>query len=158
LHASVPMAATAATVAVALAIPVVWGGLQGAGLFLALAAAQVFFAASRLGSGLAIGFAGGGAGYVMLGVAATTALSVAVSLVPLRGLLRSARAAGARRRLATRANAAAAVGLTVLMALPTADLLVAKLAFRPHLAGVYAAASVGARVLLLVPIGVTTVL
>ena len=43
-------------------------------------------------------------------------------------------------------------------ALATSDLLVAKLAFPSGQAGDYAAASVGARVLLLIPIAVTTVL
>src|SRR5207248_6466603 len=79
--------------------------------------------------------------------------------LPLRELLSAARAAAhPRRRLATLPNAAAAVALTTLTALTMVDLLVAKLAFPSHLAGAYAAGSVGARVLLLVPIGVTTVL
>ena len=151
--------ATAATVAIALAIPVVWGGLQGAGRFRDLAAATLLFAGSRLAAGLAIGAAGGGVGVIMLGVAGATAVTTVVSLLPLRSLL--ARAAGAglpRRRLATLPNAAAAVGLTALTALATSDLLVAKLAFPSAKAGDYAAASVGARVLLLIPIAVTTVL
>src|SRR4029077_17279269 len=63
-----------------------------------------------------------------------------------------------RRRLATLPNAAAAVGLTALTALAPMDLLVAKLSFSSGEAGDYAAASVGARVLLLLPIAVTTVL
>ena len=104
-----------------------------------------------------IGLAGGDTGEVMLGVAAATAASVALSLVPLRSLL--ATAAGAmRRRLATRWNAGAAAGLTASMALATDDLLVAKLSFRSHQAGVYAAASVGSRVLLLTGIAVVTAL
>jgi O-antigen/teichoic acid export membrane protein len=95
----------------------------------------------------------------MVGVAAATALTAALSLLPLRGLL--ARAVGTdlpRLRLATLPNAGAAVGLTALTALATSDLLVAKLAFPSGQAGDYAAASVGARVLLLIPIAVTTVL
>jgi O-antigen/teichoic acid export membrane protein len=151
--------ATAATVAIALVIPVVWGGLQGAGRFRDLAVATLLFAGTRLAAGLAIGAAGGGVGAVMLGVAGATALTALVSLLPLRGLL--ALTGGAqrpRRRLATLPNAAAAVGLTALTALATSDLLVAKLAFASNRAGDYAAASVGARVLLLIPIAVTTVL
>jgi len=151
--------ATAATVAIALAVPVLWGGLQGAGRFRDLSLATLLFAGTRLAAGLAIGAAGGGVGAVMLGVAGATALTAAASVVPLRGLL--ARTAGARlprRRLATLPNVAAAVGLTALTALATSDLLVAKLAFPSTRAGDYAAASVGARVLLLIPIAVTTVL
>src|SRR5581483_6145601 len=63
-----------------------------------------------------------------------------------------------RHRLATLPNAAAATGLTTLTALASSDLLVAKLSFAGGRAGDYAAASVGARVLLLIPIAVTTVL
>jgi O-antigen/teichoic acid export membrane protein len=147
--------ATAATVGAALAIPAAWGGLQGAHRFRALAFAHLGFAGTRLGAGLAIGLAGGDAAEVMGGVAAATALTLLASLVPLRRLWR---AATARHRVATLPNAAAAVGLTVLTALTSVDLIVAKLAFDDHTAAAYAAASVGARVLLLVPIGVTTVL
>ena len=90
----------------------------------------------------------------MVGVAAATALGLAVSLLPLRGLWEAARSLpSSRRRLATLPNASAAVGLTLLLALPSFDLLVAKLAFTSHRAGVYAAASIGARGLLLVPMG-----
>jgi O-antigen/teichoic acid export membrane protein len=151
--------ATAATVAIALVIPVVWGGLQGAHRFRNLAAATLLFAGSRLAAGLVIGVAGGGVGAVMLGVAGATALTAVLSLLPLRGLLgHSAAAAPARLRLATLPNAGAAVGLTTLTVLATIDLIVAKLSFPSGRAGDYAAASVGARVLLLIPIAVTTVL
>jgi len=150
--------ATATTVAVALTIPVVWGGLQGAGRFRELSLATLLFAGTRLAAGLAIGAAGGSVGAVMLGVAGATALTALVSLVPLRGLLAAGASRLPRRRLATLPNAAAAVGLTALTALATSDLLVAKLAFASGRAGDYAAASVGARVLLLIPIAVTTVL
>ena len=153
------IAATAATVAIALVIPVAWGGLQGAHRFRDLAGATLLFAGSRLAAGLVIGAAGGGVGAVMLGVAGATALTAALSLLPLRGLLvRTAGAAPSRLRLATLPNAGAAAGLTTLTVLATSDLLVAKLAFPSGRAGDYAAASVGARVMLLIPIAVTTVL
>jgi O-antigen/teichoic acid export membrane protein len=153
------VAATAATVAIALAIPVVWGGLQGSGRFLTLSGAYLAFTGTRLVAGLAIGLAGGGVGAVMLGVAAATALTVLASVLPLRGLLAAAEGATVRARsLATRPNAGAAIALTALMALTTCDLLVAALAFGPDEGGDYAAASVGARVLLLIPVAVTTVL
>lgn len=157
LDRPLPVAATAATVAIALAIPVVWGGLQGAGRFGALSAAHLCFAGTRLAAGVAIGLAGGGVGAVMLGVAGATALTAAATLLPLASLLRSAGAAPAVP-LATRPNAGAAVGLTALAALTSSDLVAAKLAFVGSVAGGYAAASVGARVLLLIPIAVTTVL
>jgi O-antigen/teichoic acid export membrane protein len=149
--------ATAATISAALVIPAVWGGLQGARLFVVLGIAHLTFAATRLGAGLGIGLAGGDAAAVMGGVAGATAVTLVLTLLPLRGLWRAA-ARSRARRLATLPNAAAATGLTLLTALASVDVLVAKLAFPPATAGAYGVASVGARVLLLVPIGVTTVL
>jgi len=149
--------ATAATISAALVIPAVWGGLQGARLFVVLGIAHLTFAATRLGAGVGIGLAGGDAAAVMGGVAAATAVTLVLTLLPLRDLWRAAARSGARR-LATLPNAAAATGLTLLTALATVDVLVAKLAFPPATAGAYGVASVGARVLLLLPIGVTTVL
>lgn len=149
--------ATAATISGALVIPAVWGGLQGARLFIVLGLAHLTFAGTRLAAGLGIGLAGGGAAAVMGGVAGATVLTLAVTLLPLRELWRGAVRSGARR-LATLPNAAAATGLTVLTALASVDVLVAKLAFPSATAGAYGVASVGARVLLLVPIGVITVL
>lgn len=149
--------ATAATVAIALAIPVVWGGLQGGGRFVALSGAHVCFAGTRLVAGVAIGLAGGGVGAVMLGLAGATALTVVVTALPLRGLLGPA-AETTRRPLATGPNAEAAISLTALWALMYSDFLVAALALPDGEAGDWAAASVGAHVLLLVAIAVTTVL
>jgi O-antigen/teichoic acid export membrane protein len=149
--------ATAATISGALVIPAVWGGLQGARLFIVLGLAHLTFAGTRLAAGLGIGLAGGGAAAVMGGVAGATVLTLAVTMLPLRELWRGAVRSGGRR-LATLPNAAAATGLTVLTALASVDVLVAKLAFPSATAGAYGVASVGARVLLLVPIGVITVL
>jgi O-antigen/teichoic acid export membrane protein len=148
--------ATALTIAFALSIPVLWGGLQGAARFSALSGAHVFLAGSRLAAGLAIGLAGGGVGAVMLGIAAATAITVLVSVLPLRGMLPPGRAR--REELFTRANAGAALGLTALWALMYSDLLVARVAFSGDEAGAYAAAAVASKVLLLVPIAATTVL
>jgi O-antigen/teichoic acid export membrane protein len=149
--------ATAATISGALVIPAVWGGLQGARLFIVLGLAHLTFAGTRLAAGLGIGLAGGGAAAVMGGVAGATVLTLAVTMLPLRELWRGAVRSGGRR-LATLPNAAAATGLTVLTALASVDVLVAKLAFPSATAAAYGVASVGARVLLLVPIGVITVL
>jgi O-antigen/teichoic acid export membrane protein len=148
--------ATALTIAFALSIPVLWGGLQGAGRFFVLSGAHVFLAGSRLAAGLAIGLAGGGVGAVMLGIAAATAITVLVSVLPLRAMLPPGRAR--REELFTRANAGAALGLTALWALMYSDLLVARVAFSGDEAGAYAAAAVASKVLLLVPIAATTVL
>jgi O-antigen/teichoic acid export membrane protein len=149
--------ATAGTISAALVIPAVWGGLQGARLFLFLGLAHLTFAGTRLGAGLGIGLAGGGAAAVMGGVAGATAVTLGRTLLPRRDFWREAPRSGARR-LATLPNAAAATGLTLLTALASVDVLVANLAFSSSTSAAYAVASVGARVLLLVPIGVTTVL
>jgi O-antigen/teichoic acid export membrane protein len=156
---SLALGATVATIALALVVPVAWGGLQGSERFRELSASTVLYAGARLAAGVAIGLAGGGVGAVMIGVAAATALTGFFSFFSLCGLLGETHgAARASHRLATRPNAGAAVGLTALMALATSDLLVARLSFSGGTAGDYAAASVGARVLLLVPVAVTTVL
>ncbi len=76
--------ATVLTIAAALAIPVVWGGLQGAGRFAELSGAHVLFAATRLATGLAIALAGGSVGAVMIGVAAATMLTLGLSALPIR--------------------------------------------------------------------------
>ena len=60
--------ATVITIAAALGIPVVWGGLQGAGRFYSLSVAHVLFAGTRLAAGLVIALAGGSVGAVMVGV------------------------------------------------------------------------------------------
>jgi len=157
LDDALAVGATAATIAVALAIPVVWGGLQGAGRFTALSGAHVLYAGTRVAVGLAIGLASGSVAAVMLGLAGATALTVIVTALPLRSLLATAEPVR-RRSLATRPNAGAALGLTALWALMYSDLLVARLAFSGDEAGAYAAAAVASRVLLLVPIAATTVL
>jgi O-antigen/teichoic acid export membrane protein len=149
--------ATVLTVAAALAIPVVWGGLQGAGRFAELSGAHVLFAGTRLAAGLAIALAGGSVGAVMIGVAGATMLTLLLSALPIRSLFEAGRGA-ARQPLATRANLGAALGLTSLWALAYSDLLVARLAFSGDEAGAYAAAAVASKVLLLVPIAATTVL
>jgi O-antigen/teichoic acid export membrane protein len=149
--------ATVITIAAALGIPVVWGGLQGAGRFYSLSGAHLLFAGARLAAGLAIALAGGSVGAVMVGVAAATMLTLFFTALPIRSLFEAGRGA-ARQALATRANAGAALGLTALWALMYSDLLAARLAFSGDEAGAYAAAAVASKVLLLVPIAATTVL
>ena len=121
--------ATAVTIAGALVIPAVWGGLLGARLFLVYGVAQLTFAGTRFAAGLGIGLAGGGAAAVMAGVAAATVLTLVLTALPQRDLLAGGGRARRAGRLATLPNAAAATGLTVLMALATIDVLVAKLSF-----------------------------
>src|SRR4029079_15659263 len=87
--------ATAATISAALVIPAVWGGLQGARLFVTLGLAHLTFAGTRFAVGLGIGLGGGGAAAVMGGLAAATVLTPAVTFLPLRDLWRDAVRSGA---------------------------------------------------------------
>jgi O-antigen/teichoic acid export membrane protein len=156
-HRALPVVLTGAAIALGLGLPVAWAGLWGEGRFAALGVVQIAFAAVRLAAAHAVALAGGGAAAVMAGVAGATAAMFIASLVPIRSIL-AAGARGLRVRFASRSAAASAAALTVFTVLTSLDLLVGVASFPAHRAGQYAAASVGARVLLLVPIGVTTVL
>jgi O-antigen/teichoic acid export membrane protein len=152
-----PVLATAAALAASLAMPPVWGALQGAERFGALGLSQLGWAALRLAAAAGLGLAGAGAAGALAGVALGTATAALLSAAPLRGLWRASRDA-VSARLLTRYLGAAGIGFALFAALTSADLLAARLAFSPATAGAYAAASVGARTLLLVPTAVTTVL
>jgi O-antigen/teichoic acid export membrane protein len=154
-----PVVATAVALAASVALPISWGGLQGADRFVALGALQLGYSAIRLGAGLALAAAGAGVAGVMFGVAVAAVFTAVVSFVTLGELWRAGRALPLRGGIvATRYAGGAAIGLTMFVALTSVDLLVARTAFPPHVRGAYAAASVGARTLLLLPIAVTTVL
>lgn len=153
-----PVVATLLTVLASAVVPATWGALQGQQRFLALGLSQVAIAGLRLSVGVAIAAAGGGAGAVMLGIAGATFATFLLSALPLRSLLASGGGSIPVRRLARGYGVGAAAGLTLFAALTTADLLAARLAFDQNVAGSYAAASVGGRFLLLVPVAVTTVL
>ena len=99
---------------------------SGRACFSPTALAQLTFAGTRFAAGLGIGLAGGDAAAVMAGVAVATVLTLVLTALPERDLWGAAESTKGRR-LATLPNAAAATGLTILMALATIDVLVAKL-------------------------------
>lgn len=155
-----PFIACAAALAATLPLPVVYGALQGAERFKALSFTQPFYSFLKLGAGALIGLLGFGASAVLFGVAAATAASLFVGLVPLRDSLRRSADRPEPRDLNLFGGyaAVAAVG-TVGYALHTSsDVVVARLSFDATTAGLWAAASVTAKTVLLTPAVVATVL
>jgi O-antigen/teichoic acid export membrane protein len=158
VHNFAPLIGLALTLACGFAFPIVWGGIQGMARFRALGLIQVGYAVAKLALGVALAAAGAGVTGVMLGVGvASTGALVAATLLVLP-LVRVAARSRVRRRLLTKYNVAAAVGLGSFAILTTVDIVVARLTFTPPPAGAYSAASIGSRALLLIPAVVTTVL
>ncbi len=154
-----PLVGTAFTVAFSLELAVVWGGLQGANLFAPLSLGQLGHVALKLTFGFALGALGAGVAGIMVGVATAGAVTLCVFAAPLRGLWLAARDRPRDGRpLFGRYSRGVAASLSVFAALTSVDLLVARASFSPRTAGAYAAASVAARALLLIPTAVTTVL
>lgn len=155
----VPAIAAVATLAGVLLFSIAWGGLQGTHRFVALSAAQCWFAGLKLAAGVTIGLLGAGAGAVMLGVAGAAIATAAVSTLPLRRLWEAGRSLPSSPRRILRGFAGGpAVVLTLFAAVSGMDVLVARLAFTPAMAGDYSAVSFGARAMLVIPLAVTTVL
>ncbi len=154
-----PLVGTALAVGFGLELAVVWGGLQGAHRFGPLSLGQLGFVSLKLALGILLAALGAGVAGIMFAVAAATGLTLVVFSWPLRGLLAAARLRPSdRRRVLGRYSGGVAVSLGIFMALTSLDLFVARASFTPRTAGAYAAASVAARALLLVPAAVTTVL
>jgi O-antigen/teichoic acid export membrane protein len=159
VHRELFMVAVGASAIAALVLPAAWGGLQGAQRFGALGFNQALTATAKLIVGAGLALAGIGVTGIMFGVAGATAAAAIAALVPLRGLWELGHGQPLNpRRLFSVYVTAAAVIFSLFAILTSIDLLVARAAFTPHVAGLYAAASVGARTLLLLPVAVTTVL
>jgi len=159
VHRVGALVAAAVVVLATAALPVAWGGLQGSGRFSLLATGQVTWSGLRFVLALALAAVGLGVAGAMAGIAvATLAVLVAVLAVQ-RPLLAAARHAdGPPPRVATPYTFAAAASLCAFAALTTLDVPTARLALDGNAAGAYSAASVGARALLIVAVGATTVL
>jgi O-antigen/teichoic acid export membrane protein len=159
VHRPLPAIATAFVLLATVPIPVAWGGLQGTGRFLGLGAAQAGFAVLKFGAGVTLGLLHTGSAGVMFGVGAASAVALAVAFIPLRPLWNSARDLRHRpMNVVGRIASIALVKLGLFAVLTNMDLLVARMAFPPTKAGAYAATSVAAKTLLLIPLTVTTVL
>lgn len=135
-----PIVLAAATIVLAGALTVVWGGLQGTSRFGPLSAAQLAFAGTKLVRAVAAAALGAGADGIMGALAAASALTLVASAVPLRRYLRAVDARHRVRSLTTRYRGGAAAAVALFAALTSVD--------------------VGgtARSLLLVPTAITTVL
>ena len=154
-----PLAGTVLAVALSLVLPILYGGLQGVQRFGALGGVQFLHVVLKLVLCLAAGLAGAGVAGVMFGLAAAGAATVALSAWPLRGLLLAARDGHARPwRLGSRYGWGSAAALTAFAALTQLDVAVARSFFTPATAGAFAAATVTAKILLIAPTAVTTVL
>lgn len=154
-----PVAAAAAAVVATLPLPVVWGGLQGSERFAMLGGSQLVYAVAKVAIGAGLAALGFGAAAIVFGLAAATLLSFAVSLIPLRTLLVQARGRTRRRRklLDSYTRSSAAI-LILIAAITNLDLIASRVFLSPEEAGIYAAISVAARSLLLLPLVTTTVL
>ena len=139
--------------------PVLVGAAQGRQRFMLLAVAiavpsalRVVMVALALGAGLGVAGAMGA-------TLAATLLGVAVPLVALR---KSLSPLGAWRPRLSRPDALALApviaGTLAIALLTTDDLVAAKVAFTPHVAGLYGAASLIGRVILYLPAAIVTVL
>ncbi len=154
-----PFLALAIAVLATLPLPISWGGLQGLERFPTLAGVQLLYAVLKLAVGVGLAAAGFGAAAIVLGIAVATLLSFAVSLVPLRSLLSSGiRHARGTMKLLDAYTVRAALVLAAIAALTNLDLIASRVFLSEGEAGLYAAAGVATRSLLLLPTIATTVL
>lgn len=154
-----PFLAAGAAILATLPLPVTWGGLQGVERFGVLGGSQLLYGVLKLVAGVALGLLGFGAAAIVFGVAVATVLAFAASLIPLRPLLAAGlrRARGTLRLFDPYTRGAAAI-LILIAALTNLDLIAARAFLDTSEAGAYAAVSVAARSLLLLPLIATTVL
>ena len=154
-----PVLAAGAAVLATLPLPVAMGGLQASERFVVLGAVQLVYAVLKVAVGVALAALGFGAGAILFGLAAATMLTFVVALLPLRPLLAQGRHRARRKiKLLDTYTRGAALVLVLIAALTNLDLIASRLFLAKDEAGVYAAVSVAARSLLLLPIVATTVL
>ena len=153
-----PVILTGVVIAASVALTLVTGGLQGMQRFEVLSVGQVGLALVKLAGAVTAARAGAGVAGVMGAIAGATVAVLALGFIPLLPAFRASHGPVRTRTLATRYSAAAATALTLFAVLTTLDVITARLALSPAASGQYAAASVAARALLLVPMTVTLIL
>ncbi len=154
-----PVVATLITLAAMLLMSVALGGLEGTGRLSGVSAAQLLFAGLKLCAGVGLTLGGLAAGGVMLGVAGAAVVATVSAAVPLRGIWRRGRSLRSRPRRILRGFAGVpALALTILTALSSMGVLVARVSFGSHLSGGYAAVSFGSYALPIVALTATTFL
>ncbi len=159
VNRELPFLALAVSIVATLPLPISWGGLQGLERFPTLAGVQLLYAVLKLAVGIGLAAAGFGAAAIVFGIALVTVVSFAVSLLPLRGLLKAGvRHARGTLKLLDGYTARAALMLALIAALTNIDLIASRIFLSNDEAGLYAAAGVATRALLLLPTIATTVL
>ena len=154
-----PFLALIVAVLATLPLPISWGGLQGLERFPTLAGVQLLYAVLKLAVGVGLAAAGFGAAAIVLGIAIATVVSFGVSLLPLRRLLAGGvRHARGTMKLLDGYTVRAALVLALIAALTNLDLIASRIFLTEDEAGLYAAAGVATRALLLLPTIATTVL
>lgn len=153
-----PVILMGVTIAASVALTLVTGGLQGMQRFGVLSIGQVALALIKLAGAVGAARAGAGVAGVMGAIGGATVIVLALGFLPLLPAFRASHGPVHARTLATRYSAAAAAALMLFAVLTTLDVITARLALSPAASGQYAAASVAARALLLVPMTVTLVL
>jgi O-antigen/teichoic acid export membrane protein len=154
-----PLLAVGAAVLATLPLPVAWGGLQGLEQFVLLGGSQLLYGVLKVIAGVVLGLLGFGAAAIVLGVTIATLFAFGASLIPLWPYIRAG-VGKARRSLQlfdAYTRGAAAI-LILIAALTNLDLIAARVFLDEDVAGAYAAVSVAARSLLLLPMIATTVL
>jgi O-antigen/teichoic acid export membrane protein len=155
-----PIIATALSILIAVPLPAVWGALQASERFAALGWLQSMASSLKLVFGLSLAAIGLGASAITFGVVAASAIVLSVALIVLRPLWIKAKPGVhvSARRLVGRYTLAAAIGLAFSTMLANSDLIWSRGSLSPDAAGDYAAASVMASFILLLPVVVTTIL
>jgi O-antigen/teichoic acid export membrane protein len=139
--------------------PVLLGAIQGSQRFALVATAMAAPAVFRVGLAAAALGAGLGVAGAMAATLVASVLSVGIPLAALRHSLGSLAAWRPRLpRSEARALMPVIGAMLAITCLSTDDLVAAKLAFKPHEAGLYGSASLIGRVLLYLPVAIVTVL
>ncbi len=155
-----PILATALSIITAVPLPAAWGALQASERFAMLSSIQTISPLLKLIIGVSAAAAGLGASAITGGVIIANIVAFLLARHSLEPMLRRAPAGlvlPARRVLGAYAFGSA-VSLAIFTTLTQSDVIWARGALTPQGAGDYAAASVLANFVLLLPIGVTTVL
>ena len=155
-----PIIATALSILIAVPLPAAWGALQASERFAALGWLQSMASSLKLVFGLSLAAIGLGASAITFGVVAASAIVLGVALVVLRPLWAKARPGVhvSAQRLIGGYTLAAAIGLAFSTMLANSDLIWSRGSLGGDAAGDYAAASVMASFILLLPLVVTTIL
>lgn len=149
---------TALVTVPAIAMPVVWGVAQGLQRYGLLALSMVVGTALKALLFLVLFLLGARLAGAILATLVAGAIALAVTFWPLRHLARPAGGTLAGLGANLRELGPATGGLLAITSLTSIDLVVAKIAFSSHDAGIYAGASLFGRVVLYLPAAIGTVL